>query len=236
MSHELRTPLNAVIGFGQLLELDELDPRQAEAVGQILKAGRHLLELINEVLDISRIESGTMSISLEPVHLGSVLAEALSLIRPLADDAEVRLVADPAEPADLHVLADQQRLKQVLINLLSNAVKYNRRGGEVSRPLRRAALGARGGRGRGHRARHERRAARAALRALRPARGGEQRRRGHRPRAVALEGPDGRDVRVDDGRVGARHRHHDADRAGRRGRAGGPDGRRERPPARARAR
>jgi PAS domain S-box-containing protein len=131
MSHELRTPLNAVIGFGQLLELDDLDPRQREGVEQILKAGRHLLELINEVLDISRIESGTLSISLEPVHLGSVLAEALSLIRPLADDAEVRLSADPSERKDLHVLADQQRLKQVLINLLSNAVKYNRRGGEV---------------------------------------------------------------------------------------------------------
>jgi PAS domain S-box-containing protein len=131
MSHELRTPLNAVIGFGQLLELDDLDPRQREGVEQILKAGRHLLELINEVLDISRIESGTLSISLEPVHLGSVLAEALSLIRPLADDAEVRLSADSSESKDLHVLADQQRLKQVLINLLSNAVKYNRRGGEV---------------------------------------------------------------------------------------------------------
>ena len=110
MSHELRTPLNAVIGFGQLLELDELDPSQCESVEQILKAGRHLLQLINEVLDISRIESGTMSISLEPVHLA----------------------ADPGELAEVHVLADQQRLRQVLINLLSNAIKYNRRGGEAS--------------------------------------------------------------------------------------------------------
>jgi PAS domain S-box-containing protein len=132
MSHELRTPLNAVIGFGQLLELDELDPSQRESVEQILKAGRHLLQLINEVLDISRIESGTMSISLEPVHLGSVLADALSLIRPLADEAHVRLVGDPGELAELHVLADQQRLRQVLINLLSNAIKYNHRGGEAS--------------------------------------------------------------------------------------------------------
>ena len=131
MSHELRTPLNAVIGFGQLLELDDLDPDQREGVQQILKGGRHLLELINEVLDISRIESGTLSISMEPVHLGSVLADALSLIRPLADEAEVALIADPSEHSDVHVLADQQRLKQVLINLLSNAVKYNRRGGEV---------------------------------------------------------------------------------------------------------
>jgi PAS domain S-box-containing protein len=131
MSHELRTPLNAVIGFGQLLGLDDLDPRQQEGVEQILKAGRHLLALINEVLDISRIESGTMSLSLEPVHLGSVLAEALSLIRPMADEAEVRLTADPGELANLHVRADQQRLKQVLINLLSNAAKYNRRGGEI---------------------------------------------------------------------------------------------------------
>jgi PAS domain S-box-containing protein len=132
MSHELRTPLNAVIGFGQLLELDDMAPRQDEAVEQILKAGRHLLGLINEVLDISRIESGTMTMSLEPVHLGSVVADALSLIRPLADAAQVRLIAHPSQCADLHVHADQQRLKQVLINLLSNAVKYNRPGGEVS--------------------------------------------------------------------------------------------------------
>jgi PAS domain S-box-containing protein len=132
MSHELRTPLNAVIGFGQLLELDDMDPHQSESVEQILKAGRHLLELINEVLDISRIESGTMRLSLEPVHLASVLAEALSLIRPLADTAQVRLIVHPSDSPDLHVRADQQRLKQVLINLLSNAVKYNHRGGEVS--------------------------------------------------------------------------------------------------------
>jgi PAS domain S-box-containing protein len=132
MSHELRTPLNAVIGFAQLLELDDLDARQREGVEQILKGGRHLLELINEVLDISRIESGTISISLEPVHLGSVLAEVLSLIRPLADEANVRLLGDPGALADVHVLADNQRLMQVLINVLSNAVKYNRRGGQIA--------------------------------------------------------------------------------------------------------
>jgi len=132
MSHELRTPLNAVIGFAQLLELDDLEADQREGVEQILKGGRHLLELINEVLDISRIESGTMSMSVEPVHVGSVLADALSLIRPLADAAGVRLAADPEELAETYALADRQRLKQVLINLLSNAVKYNRSGGQVS--------------------------------------------------------------------------------------------------------
>jgi PAS domain S-box-containing protein len=131
MSHELRTPLDAVIDFGRLLALDNVNAGQNEADEQIVKPGRHLLELIDEMLDISRIESGRASLSLEPVHLGSVLTDALSLIRPLADEKHVRLICDPAEPGDLHALADQQRLKQVLINLLSNAVKYNRDGGEV---------------------------------------------------------------------------------------------------------
>jgi CheY-like chemotaxis protein len=131
MSHELRTPLNAVVGFGQLLELEDLERSQREGVEQILKGGRHLLDLINDVLDISRIESGTMSMSLEPVDLGSMLADALSMIRPLADTAEVRLTADPADAADVYVYADHHRLKQVLVNVLSNAVKYNRPGGEV---------------------------------------------------------------------------------------------------------
>ena len=132
MSHELRTPLNAVIGFGQLLELDELDDHQTEAVQQILGAGRHLLDLINEVLDISRIESGTVTLSLEPVHLSTVLSDALLLIRPLADAAQVRLTSDCARNGSVYVVADQQRLQQVLLNLLSNAVKYNRIGGTIA--------------------------------------------------------------------------------------------------------
>lgn len=132
MSHELRTPLNAVVGFSQLLELDDLEPSQREGVEQILKAGRHLLDLINEVLDISQIESGTISMSLEPVHLGSVVSEASSLIRPLADKAGVQLTVDPADCGECYVYADRHRLKQVLVNVLSNAVKYNHAGGTVS--------------------------------------------------------------------------------------------------------
>ncbi len=131
VSHELRTPANAVIGFGQALALDDMNPRQRESVEQIVKDGRRLLELIDDMVDIARIESGRTSLSLVPVHLGGVLADALALIRPLADARHVSLICDPAEPGDLHALADQQRLKQVLINLLSNAVKYNRPGGEV---------------------------------------------------------------------------------------------------------
>jgi signal transduction histidine kinase/ActR/RegA family two-component response regulator len=132
MSHELRTPLNVVLGFGQILEMrGALVPKDADAVAQILKAGHHLLELINEVLDLSRIESGHMTISPEPVELASLAGEALDLIAPLAQERAVQLTSELAD-CRCHVTADRQRLKQVLLNLLSNAVKYNRDGGDVS--------------------------------------------------------------------------------------------------------
>jgi signal transduction histidine kinase/ActR/RegA family two-component response regulator len=130
MSHELRTPLNAVLGFGQLLEMDTLTNEQDESVEQIMKAGQHLLGLINEVLDISRIEAGALSLSLEPVDLAEALDEAVALVRPLANQAGITISTDQSETS-CYVSADRQRLKQVLLNLLSNAVKYNRRGGTV---------------------------------------------------------------------------------------------------------
>lgn len=139
MSHELRTPLNAVIGFGQLLELDELEDRSREHVGHILKGGRHLLELINEVLELSRIEAGELQISPEAVPLAETVREAVSLVRPIAANHDVHLVSDTSALADDgHVDADRQRLKQVLLNLLSNAIKYNRPGGDVKVSFARA--------------------------------------------------------------------------------------------------
>jgi signal transduction histidine kinase/ActR/RegA family two-component response regulator len=130
MSHELRTPLNGIIGFAQLLELGQLTPDQQESVTHIVKGGRHLLMLINEVLDIARIEAGKLSISLEPVLVSDALAKAVDLVRPQAAARRVELAIAPVD--DVHVTADRQRLQQVLLNLLSNAVKYNREGGAVT--------------------------------------------------------------------------------------------------------
>jgi signal transduction histidine kinase/CheY-like chemotaxis protein len=130
MSHELRTPLNAILGFGQLLEMDELRDEQRESLDQILSAARHLLALINEVLDIAAIEAGRLALSLEPVAVADIAAKTVSLIRPLADQHGI-LLASPAHGCPEHVLGDRQRLKQILLNLLSNAVKYNRQGGSV---------------------------------------------------------------------------------------------------------
>ena len=130
MSHELRTPLNAILGFAQLLELEELTEEQNENLHFILNAARHLLALINEVLDIAAIEAGRLPLSLEPVAVADVVAETVSLIRPLADQHQVLLVSPPVS-CQVHVMGDRQRLKQILLNLLSNAVKYNRQGGRV---------------------------------------------------------------------------------------------------------
>ncbi|MDP9067243.1 MAG: PAS domain S-box protein [Actinomycetota bacterium] len=131
MSHELRTPLNAILGFGQLLEMDDLTEDQAENVAEMIRGGKHLLELINEVLDISRIETGRLALSLEPVPLAYVIDEATRLVRPLAAQRGIALTVELPDP-ELHVMADQQRLKQILINLLSNAIKYNRDNGAVT--------------------------------------------------------------------------------------------------------
>ena len=128
-SHELRTPLNAILGFGQLLEGEVRDPEQVDSVEQILRAGRHLLELINEMLDISRIEAGHLELALQAVPVSEIFGETLALVRPMARDRGITL--DPFE-STARVLVDRQRFKQVVLNLLSNAVKYNRPGGRVT--------------------------------------------------------------------------------------------------------
>jgi PAS domain S-box-containing protein len=130
MSHELRTPMNSILGFAQLLERRSPTPEQQRSVDQILRAGRHLLNLINEVLDIARIESDRQTLSLEPVRVDAALIEAVNLIRPLAAQ-NACMVSDPHPAPGVWIRADRQRLAQVLLNLLSNGVKYNRPGGSV---------------------------------------------------------------------------------------------------------
>jgi signal transduction histidine kinase/CheY-like chemotaxis protein len=133
MSHELRTPLNAILGFAQLLEMDPLSDEQTTGVAHILKAGEHLLELVNEVLDISRISTGQLSLTLEPVMVAEVVDAALGMVTPMAAQAGVGLPDAEALNVlrDRTIIADRQRLAQVLLNLFSNAVKYNQPGGEV---------------------------------------------------------------------------------------------------------
>ncbi len=130
-SHELRTPLNAVLGFTQLLQLSDLSGEDRDAVERILAAGQHLLALINELIDIARIESGGFSLSVEPVSVQPVIAESCQLMGPLAADRSITISQHLPWPG-LAVKADRQRLRQILVNLLSNAVKYNRAGGAVT--------------------------------------------------------------------------------------------------------
>jgi PAS domain S-box-containing protein len=141
MSHELRTPLNAILGFGQLMELEASAPSEIENADQILKAGRHLLSLINEVLDITGIEAGHLHISAEEVRVSEVVDEVVSLITPLTSMHAVHLNVDRAAIGMNYVRADRQRLKQVLLNLVANAVKYNRAEGSVFIRFEEAAEG-----------------------------------------------------------------------------------------------
>ena len=128
MSHELRTPLNAIIGFAQLADFDAKTADEHENVEQILRASTHLLQLINEVLDISRIEAGAIPIFLKPVAVRLAAKAALALLAPLAAERNVRL---EELSSNYYVNADEQRLQQVMLNLLSNAIKYNKPGGQV---------------------------------------------------------------------------------------------------------
>ena len=132
MSHELRTPLNAILGFSQMLMSDSIPSTAQEKkifASHIFGAGRHLLTLINDILDIAKIESGNMSLSMEPVDLAGIYHECWQMMEPLAKKRGITLTF--VEAVGLHVLADRTRLKQVLLNLLSNAVKYNREQGEI---------------------------------------------------------------------------------------------------------
>jgi signal transduction histidine kinase/CheY-like chemotaxis protein len=132
MSHELRTPLSAILGFAQLIESGSPPPTttQKRSVDQILKAGWYLLDLINEILDLALIESGKLSLSLEPISLSEVMHECKAMIEPQAQKRGIS-VAFPHIEVRYFVGADRTRLKQVLINLLSNAIKYNKTGGTV---------------------------------------------------------------------------------------------------------
>lgn len=130
MSHELRTPMNAILGFGQMLEIDDqLNEDQQENVHEVLKAGRHLLDLINDVLDLAKISAGHIEVSLESVAVNDVLQECEQLIQPLALSHQITLEIN--SPAPVLVQADRIRLKQVLLNLMTNAIKYNKPAGRV---------------------------------------------------------------------------------------------------------
>ncbi len=135
MSHELRTPLNAILGFSQLLEFDQtniLTPSQKQKTQEIIKAGQHLLELINDILDLARIESGKISVSIGNFNLLEILEETLVLIGPLAQDRGIHVDNQVSSHPDLFVHADRTRLKQVLLNLVSNATKYNKDKGSIT--------------------------------------------------------------------------------------------------------
>ncbi len=139
VSHDLRTPLTAIMGFGQLLEMDKSSPlsqRQQDSVAEINKASEHLLDLINDILNLSQVESGYIPLHLEAVNSVEIIAECQALISPLAEERDISFITPGIEDSELIgqvflVEADRKRLKQVLLNLFSNAVKYNRHGGSI---------------------------------------------------------------------------------------------------------
>ena len=141
MSHELRTPLNAVLGFAQLLELGGLTPAQEVAVGHILRGGKHLLAMINDVLDIAGIASDRIELSLDAVQVSELISESVGLMRPLAAVRGIEISIESGRQAtDCWVSADRRRLKQVVLNVVSNAIKYNRPAGRINVSMRLTGL------------------------------------------------------------------------------------------------
>ncbi len=147
LSHELRAPLNAILGFAQMLGSEDMadglqpsHPQQRHGLAQIRQAGWHLLDMINDVLDLSRMEAGSLRLTLEPVSLPELAQEAMAMVEPAAQQAQVNLQLSLSPQAEW-VQADPVRLRQVLVNLLGNAVKYNRRGGQVVLRTRPAGVG-----------------------------------------------------------------------------------------------
>ncbi|AMQ56493.1 PAS domain S-box protein [Algoriphagus sanaruensis] len=131
MSHELRTPMNSILGFAQLLEYSELTEAQLRNLEFIIKSGNHLLHLINEVLDITRIESGKVDVSLEPVDVIGAISEISESFEPIAEKNHIQLILPSTGVRNIFVQADLQRLKQVLVNLINNGIKYNKPYGKV---------------------------------------------------------------------------------------------------------
>lgn len=144
MSHELRTPLNVIIGYSELMQKlpDHMtDEKRSEYLEHVVKSGRHMLELVGQVLDIAKVESGDANIQLSDVDVHPLVQQCLSMIQPLADAADLKVTLDTAPPELPHVLADPVQLKQILLNLLSNAVKYNEPGGAITTSIQVPANG-----------------------------------------------------------------------------------------------
>ena len=151
MSHELRTPLNAILGYCQLFGIDAaISADQQQSIDEISKAGEHLLQLINDVLDLAKVEAGQMTLSVEPVLARRAVEEAVNWMQSTADDRGISLAMNCGDWDDVYVSADSMRLKQVLLNLISNAVKYNRANGAVDVGFVRTESGVDGGAESGH--------------------------------------------------------------------------------------
>ncbi|MBE9525343.1 MAG: PAS domain-containing sensor histidine kinase [Proteobacteria bacterium] len=132
MSHELRTPLNAILGFSQLLEMDEKDEKKRKNIQEVIKGGNHLLNLINQMLDLVKIESGNVELSIGNHSLHKMLNDSLSMIKPFADKHAIQIDDKVSSLPDINISVDEMRFKQVLLNFLSNAIKYNSEKGKVT--------------------------------------------------------------------------------------------------------